>query len=87
MNKSYGENKFKYINKNKFNKKKTGFSDHRGKESVHKLTRNYVKSYLNQYSNHEEILEEFIYPSKYSNTYTWYDCDPYQPVVSKIKHF
>jgi hypothetical protein len=68
MGKTFGEIKQKY-------------SDHRSKASHQKPVRNYVKSFLNHNKYNEEIIEEFIFPLKSSNTYTWWDVKPYKPKV------
>jgi hypothetical protein len=44
MDKTFGEKKYKYICKNKFNKKQK-YSNHRNKAPLHKPARNYVNSY------------------------------------------
>lgn len=81
MEKTFGEKKYKYINKNKFNKKKQKYSNHRNKASLHKPVRNYVNSYINHNINNKQNLEEFILPSSSPNTYTWWDCKPCKPKV------
>ncbi|MGI9555214.1 MAG: hypothetical protein ACR2M6_04480 [Vampirovibrionia bacterium] len=60
------------------------YQHHRNNTSIHKLTRNYVKSYLNQHKYEPEIMEEFIYPKKYAYTYTWWDATPGAPCVFRI---
>ena len=60
--------------------------DHRNNVSIHKKTRNYVKSYMNHYKYDQEIMEEFIYPKKYALTYTWWDVTPDNPRVYKLKN-
>ncbi len=80
MDKTFGEKKYKYINKNKFNKKQK-YSNHRNKSSLHKPVRNYVHSFINHNIHNKQILEDFIFPSKSSNTYTWWDCKPLKPKV------
>ena len=62
------------------------YQDHRNNTSIHKLTRNYVKSYLNQHKYNHEIIEEFTYPKKYAYTYTWWDVTPGSPPVFKIRY-
>ena len=59
--------------------------DHRNNVSIHKKTRNYIKSYMNHYKYDQEIMEEFIYPKKYALTYTWWDVTPDKPRVYKLK--
>ena len=81
MDKTFGEKKIKYINKNKFNKKKQKYSDHRNKEPKHRVVRHYVKSHINHIFNNKELLNNFIFPSISSNSYTWSDCKPYKPKV------
>jgi hypothetical protein len=81
MDKTFGEKKYKYIHKNKFNKKKQKYSNHRNKVSLHKPVRNYVNSYINHNINNKQNLEDFIFPSKSPNTYTWWDCKPLKPKV------
>ena len=79
MDKTFGENKYKYIHKN--TKKKQKYSNHRNKESLHKPVRNYVNSYINHVTRDKQKLEEFTFPSKLPNTYTWWDCKPLKPKV------
>ncbi len=64
-----------------FSEIKQKYSDHRSKASHQKPVRNYVKSFLNHNKYNEEIIEEFIFPLKSSNTYTWWDVKPYKPKV------
>ena len=64
-----------------FGEKKQKYSDHRSHASRQKPLRNYVKSFLNHNKYNEEIIEEFIFPLKSSNTYTWWDVNPYKPKV------
>ena len=47
-------------------RKKAGksYDNHRNNVSIHKMTRNYVKSYMNHYKYEQEIMEEFTYPKK-----------------------
>ena len=80
MDKTFGEKKYKYINKNKFNKKQK-YSNHRNKSSLHKPVRNYVKSYINHNKYNLENLENFIFPLISPNTYTWWDVTPWKPKV------
>lgn len=49
MDKTYGEKKYKYIHKNKSNKKKQKYSNHHSKVSLNKPVRNYIKSYNKSY--------------------------------------
>ena len=79
MDKSLGEKKRKYINKNK--KEKEKYSHHRNKEPLHKPVRNYVNSYLIYISNNKELLDDFCFPLYSSDTYTFWDCKPYKPKV------
>ena len=81
MDKTFGEKKYKYIRKNKFNKKKQKYSDHRNKTPLHKPARNYVNSYIkhNKYNKHN--LEDFMFPSISPNTYNRWDCNPLKPKV------
>ena len=81
MDKTFAIKKYKYIHKNKFNKKKQKYSNHRNKASLHKPVRNYVNSYINHIAHNKEKLEDFIFPSKSQNTYTWWDCKPSKPTV------
>lgn len=66
-------------------RKKNGdsYQVHRNNISVHKMARTYVKSYLNQYKDNDEMLKNFIYPTKYGYTYTWWDATPGGPKVWK----
>ena len=64
-----------------FGEKKQKYSDHRNQASLNKPVRNYVKSFLNHIKYNEEMTEEFIFPLKSSNTYTWWDVNPYKPKV------
>jgi len=64
-----------------FGEKKTKYSNHRNQASLHKPVRNYVKSFINHIKYNEEMIEEFIFPLKSSNTYTWWDVNPYKPKV------
>ena len=57
---------------------------HRNKDSSQKPVRNYVKSHINHIMNHKEQLDNFIFPSKASYTYNWWDCKPYKPKVFKL---
>ncbi len=78
MDKTFGENNYKYIHKNKFNKQK--YSNHRNKKTgLHKPIRNYVNSYINQNIYNKQKLEDFIFPSKLQNTYTFWDDNPPKP--------
>ena len=81
MDKTFGEKKYKYIHKNKSNKKKQKYSNHHSKASLNKPVRNYIKSYINHNFNNIENLENFILPSKRSNTKNWWDCKPLKPKV------
>lgn len=81
MNKSFGENKRKYMHKNKVTKKPK-YSNHRNKNSLHKPVRNYVKSDLNHIKRND--VNDFMFPSTSSNTYTWWDCKPLKPKVFKF---
>jgi len=81
MDKSFGERKYKYIHKNKSNKKSQRFHDIRNKVPLHKPIRNYVKSYINHNKYNLENLENFIFPLLTPNTYTWWDCKPSKPKV------
>ena len=78
MDKSFGERKYKYIHKNKSNKKPQRFHDIRNKTPLHKPVRNYVKSYIN---HNKYNLENFIFPLLSPNTYTWWDGTPWKPKV------
>ena len=81
MDKSFGERKYKYSHKNKSNKKPQRFHDIRNKVPLHKPVRNYVKSYINHNKYNLENLENFIFPLKSPNTYTWWDGTPWKPKV------
>ena len=88
MDKSIGDEKRKYINKNKtdntlrqIKKKNKKSSNHRNKDSLHKPVRNYVNSYLNHISNNKQLLDDFCFPLHSSDTYTYWDCKPYKPKV------
>jgi hypothetical protein len=81
MDKTFGEKKYKYIHKNKFNKKKQKYSNHHSKASLNKPVRNYIKSYINHNFNNIENLENFILPLKMVNTNNWWDCEPPKPKV------
>ena len=78
MDKSFGEKNYENIRKNKFNKKKQKYSDHRNKAPLHKPARNFVNSYIN---HNKPDLEDFIFPSISSNTYNRWDCKPLKPKV------
>ena len=78
MDKSFGEKNYENIRKNKFNKKKQKYSDHRNKAPLHKPARNFVNSYIN-HNKHD--LEDFIFPSISPNTYNRWDCKPLKPKV------
>lgn len=80
MDKSYAIKKYKYLHKNKSTKKQK-YPDHRNHSSLHKPVRNFVSSYINNNKNNREKLENFSFPFKSSNTYTWWDCKPYKPKV------
>ena len=69
-------------------RKKAGdsYQDHRNNVSIHKRTRNYIKSYMNHYKYDQEIMEEFTYPKKYAITYCWWDVTPDKPRVFKLKN-
>ena len=64
-------------------KKKQKYQNHRGTSSLHKPVRNYVNSYINHIINNKPVLEDFIFPSSSSNTYTWWDCKPLKPTYNK----
>lgn len=81
MDKTFGERKYKYIHKNKSNKKPQRYHDIRNKTPLHKPVRNYVKSYINHNKYNLENLENFIFPLKSPNTYTWWDGLPWKPKV------
>ena len=83
MDKSFGEHKFKnmYKTKLKLQNKKTKYSDHHNKCSLHKPLRNYVTSYINHNLHDEEVLEEFYIPSHSPNTYNYWDCNPWKAKV------
>jgi hypothetical protein len=66
---------------NKQNNKKSKYSNHHSKASLHKPVRNYVKSYINHIIHNKELLEEYYFPRHSSDTYTWWDCKPYKPKV------
>lgn len=60
MDKSYGEKKIKFANKNKYNKKQK-YSNHRNKFLLHKPVRNYVNSHINHIIQNKNLLNEFNY--------------------------
>ena len=80
MDKTFGEKKYKYISKNKFNKKQK-YSNHRNKAPLHKPARNYVNSYINHNKYNLENLKNFLFPSISPNTYNRWDCKPLKPKV------
>ena len=57
---------------------------HRNKDASHKRVRNYVTSYINHIIHDKNKLDNFIFPSHISNTYTWTDCKPHKPKPFKI---
>ncbi len=69
-------------------RKKAGksYDNHRNNVSIHKMTRNSVKSYMNYYKYEQEIMEEFTYSKKYALTYCWWDVTPDKPRVYKIRN-
>ena len=69
-------------------RKKAGksYQNHRNNVSIHKMTRNYIKSYINHYKYDQEIMDEFTYPKKYAITYCWWDVTPDKPRVFKLKN-
>ena len=81
MDKTFGERKYKYIRKNKSNKKQQIFHDIRNKAPLHKPARNYVKSYINHNKYNLENLEYFSFPLISRNTYTWWDGIAWKPKV------
>ena len=78
MDKSFGEKNYENIRKNKFNKKKQKYSNHRNKAPLHKPARNFVNSYIN-HNKHD--LEDFFFPLISPNTYNRWDCKPLKPKV------
>ena len=68
-------------------RKSNSYAARRGTASIHKMTRNYVKSFFNYCRYDEDIMEEFIYPHKYANTYNWFDVSPSTPRVFKQIRF
>ena len=75
------------MGKHSFRKKAGGWwQDHRNNVSIQKMTRNYIKSYINHYKYDQEIMEEFIYPKKYALTYCWWDVTPDKPRVFKLRN-
>ena len=79
MEKSFGEQNFLNLCKNKNNKKKPKYSFHRNKCSLHKPLKQYIVSYINHNFNDLYMLENLSVPLIDTNTYTWWDCDPYKP--------
>ncbi len=49
-------------------------------------SRVYIKSYINHVKNNIELLEDLVYPSKLTNTYTISDCRHYKTKVYKIHY-
>lgn len=82
--KTFGEKKYTYLYKNKFNKKKQKYQNHRNKSSLNKPVRKYVKSFFNKNIYNPVKLQYFIFPSKIQYTYTWWDCTPLKPKVFKL---
>ena len=83
MNKSYNIRKRKYI-KRDGKQRKSCYDYIHSKCPLQKPVRTYVKSYLNKYIKDRDIIENFIYPLKLNNTYTWYDGIIFKPKVYKL---
>lgn len=49
-------------------------------------SRVYIKSYINHVKNNIDLLEDLVYPSKLTNTYTFSDCRHYKAKVYKIHY-
>ncbi len=49
-------------------------------------SRVYIKSYINHVKNNIELLEDLVYPSKLTNTYTTSECRHYKTKVYKIHY-
>ncbi len=82
--KSFGIKNYKLTMKNKLLPRKArgvSYADVRSTESAHKACRMFTKANLFTIIKNDdnEMINEFIYPKKYTNTYNWYDCEPYSP--------
>jgi hypothetical protein len=84
MDKSYGENKRKFLHKNKFNKKKQKYHDFRDLSSRHSCARCYTKSYLNSNKHDVDKLYEFNYPLLSGKSYAWWDDKTRKPKVFPV---
>ena len=83
MNKELGIRKRKYLNVNKFNKKKVNYTVHKNSCPLHKAVRTYVNSYINHHIDNRDILDNFYYPKTIENTITYWDSRPYKGKYEK----
>jgi len=79
--KTYGENKVKYLMKNKRNGKKKTYANHRNPTPLHRVRRHYVSSYINHNKRDLEVVEEFVYPHPSAKSSNWWDCAAGRPKV------
>ena len=56
------------------------------KNKSYNPSRVYIKSYINHVKNNIDLLEDLVYPSKLTNTYTFSDCRHYKAKVYKIHY-
>ena len=83
MDKSYGEQKRKYICKNKW-KKYDGKDNICCRKNTHRTQRHYIKSYINYAKHKNDLLNDLIYPSSSKKWYTWWDDVPEPTRISKL---
>jgi hypothetical protein len=79
--KSYGEKKMKYLMKNKRNKKKESYANHRNPTPLHRVRRHYVTSYINHKKRDTEVIEEFVFPHPSAKSSNLWDCSAGRPKV------